>query len=164
MYVQSNTLLLADVFGNFRNICLEIYELDTEKFLSAPGLSWQATFKKIKVKLDLLTDIDMLLMVGKGIRGGICSSVYRYTKANSKYMKSYDKNKESSYLQYWDVNNLYGWAMLQKLPVKHFEWIRDFIKNNSEESDEGYFLEVDVQYIKKLHELYNDFPFFTSDD
>ena len=79
-----------------------------------------SSFRKIKVKLDLLTDIDMILMVGKVIRGGICHSIYRYAKANKKYMKDYDKNKESLDLQYWDVNTLYGWAMLQKLPVNNF--------------------------------------------
>ena len=147
-------------------MCLKIYELDPAKFLSAPGLARQAALKKTKVKLDLLTDIDMLLMVEKGIRGGICHSIYQYAKANNKYMKDYDKNKESSYLKYWDVNNLYGWAMSQKLPVNNFEWIKDtsqfnedFIKNYNEESDEGYFLEVDVQYLEKLHELHNDLPF-----
>ena len=88
-------------------------KLDPTKFLSAPELAWQAALKETKVKLDLLTDIDMLLMVEKGIRGGICHFVYRYAKANNKYMRDYDKNKESPYLQYWDVNNLYGWAMLQ---------------------------------------------------
>ena len=83
-------------------------------------------------------------------------------------MKDYDKNKESSYLQYWDVNNSYAWAMSQKLPVNHFEWIEDtfqfnedFIRNHNEESDEGYFLEVDVQYLEKLHELHNELPFLT---
>ena len=108
----------------------------------------------------------MLLMVEKDIRGGICNAIHRYAKANNKYMKDYDKNKESSYLNYWDVNNLYGWAMSQKLPVNNFEWIKDtsqfnedFIKNYNEESDEGYFLEVDVQYLEKLHELHNDLPF-----
>ena len=81
-------------------------------------------------------------------------------------MKDYDKNKESSYIQYWDVNNLFGWAMSQKLSVSNFEWIKDtskfnegFTKNYNEESDEGYFLEVDVQYLEKLHELHNDLPF-----
>ena len=125
MYVQSDTLLLADVFENFRNMCLEICKLDPAKFVSTPGLAWQAALKKTKVRLDLLIDIDMLLMVEKGIRGGICHSIYRYTKANNKYMKDYDKNKESSYLQYWDVNNFYGWAISQKLPVNNFEWIKD---------------------------------------
>ena len=90
-------------------------------------------------------------MVEKGIRRGICNSIYRYTKANNKYMKDYNKNKESTYLQYWDVNSSYGWAMSQKLPVSNFEWIKDtsqsnqnFIKKYNEESDEGYFLEYDV--------------------
>ena len=80
--------------------------LDTAKCLSAPGLAWQATLKNTEVKLELLTDIDMLLMVEKGIRGGIYHAIHRYAKANNKYMKDYDKNKESSYLKYWDVNDL----------------------------------------------------------
>ena len=87
--------MLADVFGNFRNMCLKIYELDPARFLAAPGLAWQTILKKAKVKLDLLTDIDMLLMVEKGIREGIYYSIYRYSKANNKYMKDYDKNKDS---------------------------------------------------------------------
>ena len=66
----------------------------------------------------------MLLMIQKGIRGGICHSIYQYAKANNKYMKDYDKFKESSYLKYWDVNKLSGWAMLQKLPVNNFDWIK----------------------------------------
>ena len=91
LYVQCDTFLLADVFENFRNKCIEIYELDPAHFLSAPGLAWQACLKKAKVKLELLTDIDMLLMVEKGIRGGICQTTHRYAKANNKYMKKYDK-------------------------------------------------------------------------
>ena len=109
LYAKSDTLLLAGVFENFRNMCINISELDPAK---APGVAWQAALKKTKVKLDLLTDIDILLMVEKGIRGGICHSIYRYAKANNKYMK-HDKNKDWSYLQYWDVNNSYGWAMSQ---------------------------------------------------
>ena len=77
LYVQSDTLLLADVFENFRNMCLGIYEFDPAEFLSAPGLAWQAALKKTKVKLDLLTDIDMLIMVEKGIRGvTLCHYIY----------------------------------------------------------------------------------------
>ena len=100
LYVQSDTLLLADVFENFRNMCLEICEFDLTKFLSAPRLTSKAALKQTKVKLDFLTDIDILLMVQKGIRGGICHSIYRHAKANNKYMKDCDKNKESTYLQY----------------------------------------------------------------
>ena len=157
---------LAGVFENFRNMCFEINELDPEKFLSAPGLAWQSASKKTKIKLDLLTDIDILLIVEKGIRGGICHSIYQYGKAKNKSMQDYDINKELPYIQYWDVNNLYSSAMPQKFPVNNFEWIEDtsqfnedFIKNCTKESYEGYFLEVDVQYLKKLHELNNDLPF-----
>ena len=89
-------------------MCLQIYELNSAKFLSAPGLAWQATLKRAKVKLDLLTDTDIILMVEKIITGVIYHSIYRYGKANDKYIKNYDKNKESSYLRYLDVNNLYG--------------------------------------------------------
>ena len=121
LYVQSDTLLLADVFENFRNMCIKVYELDPAYFLSGPGLAWQACLKKTEVKLELLTDVDMLLMVEKGIRGGICHAIYRYAKANNKYMKNYNKDKEESFLQYLDANNLYGWAMSQKLPVSGFK-------------------------------------------
>ena len=113
LYVQSDTLLLADVFENFQNTCLKVCELDPAHFLSLPGLAWQACLKKTNVKLELLTDYDMLLMVEEGIRGGICHSIHRHAKANNKYMENYDENKESSYIQYLDANNLCGWAMSQ---------------------------------------------------
>ena len=94
--------------------------------------------------------MKMLLMVEKRFRGGICHFIYWYAKANNKYLKDDDKNKESPYLHYWDINKLYGWAMSQKHSVNNFGWIKDkfqfngdFIKNYNEESDEGYFLEVD---------------------
>ena len=123
LYVKSDTLLLADVFENFRNMCLKEYELDPAHFVSLPGLARQACLKKTNIELELLTDYDMLLMVEKGIRGGICHSIQRYAKANNKYMKNYNNNEESSYIQYLDANNLYGWAMSKKLPVNGFKWI-----------------------------------------
>ena len=86
LYIQTDTLLL-DVFENFRNKFIEVYELDPAHFLSAPGLAWQACLKKTEIKLELLTDIDMLLVVEKEIRGGICHAIHRYPKANNKYMK-----------------------------------------------------------------------------
>ena len=84
LYVQCDKLLLADVFENFRDKCIEIHGLDPAHFLSAPGLAWQACLKKAGVKFELLTDIDMLLMVEKGIRGGICHAIHTYAKANNK--------------------------------------------------------------------------------
>ena len=96
--------MLADVFVKFRNKCIEIYELDPAHFLSSPGLAWQACLKKSEVKLKLLTKNDILFMVEKGIRGGICHAIHRYAKANNKYIKNYPKSKESSYIQYLDLN------------------------------------------------------------
>ena len=108
----------------------------------------------------------MLLMVGEGIRGGICYSIHRYAKANNKYMENYNENKESSYIQYLDANNLYGWTMSQKLPKNNFKWVEDtsrineeFIKNYNENSEKGYILEVDVKYPNKLQDLQSDLPF-----
>ena len=153
LHVQSDTLLLADVFENFRNACIKEYKLDPDNFLTAPGLAWQACLKKTDAKLELLTDFDMLLMVEEGIRGGMCHAIYKYAKVNNKYMKNYNEKEESSYIQYLDANNLYGWAMSQRLPVSGFKWIEDvsrideeFIKNYDEDSDKGYILEVDVEY------------------
>ena len=166
MYVQSDTALLADVFENFRDKCIEIYRLDPAYFLTAPGLAWWVCLKKTEVELELLTDNNMLMMFEKGIRGGMCQATYRYAKADNKYMKNYDKNKESSFLMYVDANNLYGWAMSKKLPVDGFKWIddltmftEDFIKIYDEESDIGYMLVVDVEYPKNLHVLHSDLPF-----
>ena len=106
-------------------------------------------------------------MVEKVIRVGIYHAIHRYAKADNKYMKDYNKNKESSYLNYWDVSNSCGWAISQKLPADNFEWIEktsdkeDFIKNYNEESDQGYFLEVEVQYPEILHKRHNDLPIFS---
>ena len=164
LYVQSDTLLLGDVFENFRDMCLKEYELDPAHFLSLPGLAWQACLNKTNVELELLTDYGMLLMVEEGIRGGICHSIHRYAKANNKYMKNYNNNKESSYIQYLDANNLYGWEMSKKFPVNGFKWIdnkeinEEFIKNYNENDNKGYIFEVDVKYPKRLHDLHSDLP------
>ena len=174
LYVQSDTLLLADVFNNFTDMCLKEYELDPAHFLSLPGLAWQACLKKTNIELELLTDYDMLLMVEEGIGGGICHSIHRYARANNKYIKNYNNNEESSYIQYLDVNNLYGWAMSKKLPVNRFKWTdtsetsalarkniinEEFIKNYNENDKKGYIFEVDIKYPKKLRDLHSDLPF-----
>ena len=108
----------------------------------------------------------MLLMVEKGIRSGICQATHRYPKANNKYMNNYDKKIDSSYIEYLDVNNLYGWAMSQKLPINGLEWVKnlskineDFIKKYIENSDKGCFLEVDLEYSKTLFNSHEDLPF-----
>ena len=138
-------------------MCLKECELDPARFLSTQGLAWQAYLKKTKIESELLADIDMLLMVKKGTRGGICQAIHRQAKANNKYMKNYNKDVISSYLTYLDANNLYRWAMSQKLAANGFKWVGKlsrfneiFIKNYNENSDLGYFLEVDIDYPKKI--------------
>ena len=166
LYVQLDTTLLADVFENFREKCIEIYELDPAHFLSASELSRQACLKKIEVKLELLADSDMLLMFEERSRGGMCHAVYIYVKANTKYMKDYNINMLLSFIEYLDANNLYGWAMWKKLPVDNFKWTDDltmytenFMKDYDENSDKGYILEVDIEYPENLYTLQSDLPF-----
>ena len=122
--------------------------------------------KRSKIKLELISDIDMLLMIEKVIRGGIYHSIYRRVKANNKYMKDYDEEKESSSLIYTDYNNLYGKAMSIKLPYGGFTWEEDlnkiyenFIENYDDDDSIGYFVEADIEYPKELHSLHSDLPF-----
>ena len=119
------------------------------------------------VKLELLTDTEMLLLFEKGIRGGMWNSIHNYAEANKKkYMKNYDSNKPSTYLLYVDANNLYGYAMSKKLSIDNFKWeinltkfTTDFIKNHNEDSDIGYLLLVDVRYPETLCKEHEDLPF-----
>ena len=166
LYVQSDTALLADVFENFRDKCLDIDKLDPAYYLLAPNLSWHSGLKMTGQTLELLTDENMLLLFEKGICGGICEAVTKYKKANNKYMKSYDSTKPSSYLMYVDANNLYGYAMSKKLPTSDFQWMKEisiftehYINNYDENSDTGYLLVVDVTYLKDLHENHRYLPF-----
>ena len=165
LYNDSDALLLADVFENFRDLCLKIYELDPVHYYTAPGLAWDACLKMTKIKLELLSDVDKLLMFEKGIRGGISIISKRYGEANNKYMESFDKNKTSKFLMYLDANNLYGDAMSRKLPTHGFKWL------TSKEMEELYnnqvvqvwektpcVLEVDLEYPENLHDLHNDYP------
>ena len=157
-------LLLSNVFEAFRNNCLEYYKLDLAHFYTAPGLAWQACLKKTGVKLELLTDPDMLLMFEKGIRGGITQAVHRYMKANNKYMsEKFNPELNSSFLQYLDANNPYGWSMSQKLPTGGFKWVHDVTPDEIgrlvKYNNKGYLLEVDAKYPKELHDLHNDLLF-----
>ena len=154
------------MFENFRDTTINIDKLDAAYYLSAPGLSWQSCLKKTGVTLELLTDKDMLLLFEKGIRGGMCNAVCKYVKANNKYMKNYDKTKKSIFLMYVDANNLYGWAMSEKLRIDKFTWetdlsifTSDFIKNYDSHSDVGYIFYLDIIYHEELYELHKDLPF-----
>ena len=163
LYLRTDVILLANVFEAFRDTCLEHYSLDPVHFYTSPGLAWEACLRKTRVRLELLTDPNMLLMFESGIRGGITQTVHHYASVNNPYMREkFNPSEESSYLQYQDANNLYGWAMSQPLPTGRFRWVD--VKPNetrklAKREDKGYLLEVDVSYLRDLHDFHNDFPF-----
>ena len=165
LYNITDVLLLADVFENFRDICLKNYGLDPVYYYTAPGLAWDAMLKMTKINLELLSDVDKLLMIEKGIRGGISIISNRYGKANNKYMKDFNKKELSKYLMYLDANNLYGAAMSEKLPVHSFKWmtnkeIENLFNNQIVQvwNKNPCILEVDLIYPEELHDLHNDYP------
>ena len=167
LYNETDVLLLADVFENFRNLCLKIYGLDPVYYYTAPGLAWDACLKMTNINLELLSDPNMLLMFEKGIRGGISIISNRYGEANNKYMGNrFNKNELSKYLMYLDANNLYGSAMSEKLPIHSFKWLSSgemekLFNNRVVQIWEKTpcILEVDLEYPENLHDLHNDYPF-----
>ena len=170
LYLKSDVLLLADVFEKFRLTCIKNYKLDPAHYYTSPGLAWDACLKITGQNLELLSDYDMLMMFERGIRGGITHISKRYSEANNKYMKSYNPEKKSKFIQYLDANNLYGWAMSQNLPTHGFKWMKDLKlekvyeildKINFSMADnlkKGYIFEVDLEYPKNLWEKHNDYP------
>ena len=170
LYLKSDVLLLADVFENFRKTCLHHYKLDPAHYYTSPGLAWDACLKETGQHLQLLSDYDMLMMFEKGIRGGITHISKRYAEANNKYMKNYNPNKESTFIQYLDANNLYGWAMSQHLPTHGFKWMKNLTLEKLYEIldkvshsmanpyKKGYIFEVDLEYPEHLWKTHNDYP------
>ena len=162
LYLKTDVLLLADVMESFRKLCEKHYELDPAHYFTTPGLAWDAMLKMTNVKLELLDDVDQLLMVEKGIRGGNSNVFKRFATANNKFMKNFDEKQTSRFLVYLDANNLYGWAMSQPLPVGKFAWMSEEElknwKNFVETEGRGCILEVDLIYPEELHDSHNDFP------
>ena len=110
-YFLKNVLLLADVFEKFIATCLKFYGIDPCHYFSSPELSWEAMLKMTGVKLEKVSDIDKYLFIEKGLRGGIPYIAKWYAKANNKYMNDYDPKKQSAFISYLDMNNLYSWTM-----------------------------------------------------
>ena len=160
VYLSSDVLLLADVFENFRKTAMATYGLDPTHYLTLPGYSWDALLKSTGVSLELITDPDMYLFIEKGLRGGISMVSHRHAIANNRYMQNYDPEQPTSFLQYLDANNLYGWAMSQPMPTGNFHWVNytDQILETPADADHGFILEVDLDYPTSLHRQHNDYP------
>lgn len=176
VYLRLDVHLLADVFEAHRQQCLDDYGLDPTNgmFLSLPNFSWFAMLKSTGVQLEQITDPDMYQMIEKGKRGGQAIIAKRYARANNPYLPDgMDASKPESYITYLDANNLYGWAMSRKLPIRNFAWV------NAErlatiavevspgvyeldpswiDGDTGLILEVDLEYPEDLHDAHNDYP------
>lgn len=164
IYLAVDVCLLAAVFEEFREMSLKEFGLDPSHFFSSPGLTWAAALKYTGVTLELLTDIDMILLVEKGIRGGISTAIKHHAKANNPSVQGYDPSKPTSYIAYLDVNNLYGYALKQPMPYKNFKWVEEdklqevLTRVRAGSSDKGYIFEVDLCYPAYLHDAHNDYP------
>lgn len=146
-------------------MCLKNYKLDAAHYFSSPGLAWDAMLKMTRVKLELMTDREMHDIVDKGTRGGISVISHKYAKANNHYMpETFDRSQPSSYIMYYDMNNLYGTAMCEPLPQKHFDFLPedqvdafDF-ESVPDDGPTGYLLEVDLEYPEHLHDSHSQYP------
>ena len=165
LYLETDVLLLADVYENFRKQCLTDYELDPAHYYTLPNFAWDAMLLKTGIELELLHDEELYNMVEKGLRGGMVQCAYKKAIANNKYMgEDYDKSKPSSYISYLDANNLYGLAMCKKLPYKNIKFVKDNFTEedikyyNSDYSSKGYILDVGLEYPKECHDKHIDYP------
>ena len=160
IYLETDVLLLADVFENFRRTALSNYNLDPAHYCTLPGYSWDCLLKLTNIELEQITEPDMYLFIEKGLRGGISMVSHRHAIANNPQMQNYNPEQPTSYLMYLDSNNLYGWAMSQPMPTGGFQWINytDQILETPADADHGFILEVDLDYPTSLHREHNDFP------
>ena len=162
LYLKTDVLLLTDVFENFRDMCLSYYGLDPVYYYTLPNFAFDAMFKLTGIEIDLVYNQEMYEMIEAGLRGGMTQTTCKKVEANNKYMGSdYDSSKESSYINYFDANNLYGLSMIQKLPYRSLKWGDKITEDdiiNDDNGRTGYILEVDLEYPKELHDLHNDYP------
>ncbi|KAJ8974519.1 hypothetical protein NQ317_000322 [Molorchus minor] len=160
LYMKTDIMLLTSVFETFRETCHKTYKIDPGRHFTLPGYTWDCMLKYTGCKLETLQDVDMLMFIERGIRGGISQCCNRFSQANNKYLDDYDSNKPSTYLMYFDVNNLYGWAMSQPLPSEGFQWSDTNIDVTTvpDDGEIGYILEVDLEYPETLHDLHKDLP------
>lgn len=163
LHLKINVLHLADVFETFRKTVHNQYRLDPAHYITAANLSWDAMLKYTKAKIELLTDMEQMLFVERGMRDDVSQCSHRHANANHKYMgDDYDDSKPDNYLIQLDVNHLHESAMMECLPMSGFEWMTTDIKFNissiPDDNPEGYFLEVDLECHASIHDNHADYP------
>ena len=163
LYLKSDVFLTTDIGEKFRDDSQALYGLEPVHYYSLPGLSWDAALKHSEVELELITDIDMYLMIEKGIRGGISMISHRYAKANDPRMgDEYDASKPTSTLLYLDANSLYPTAMCEPLPIDQFSMVDNLdafdVTQVADDAEYGYVLEIDANIPDRLHGKFNDYP------
>ncbi|RZF45535.1 hypothetical protein LSTR_LSTR005737 [Laodelphax striatellus] len=167
LYLKLDVLILSDIFQTFRKSCMKTYGLDCCHYITIASYTFDAMLFYTKVELELISDYGMFIFIEQGLRGGITTSVHRHSIANNQYIpETFDPEKERTFLNLIDANNLYGWALSKPLPLSDFVWMSqediaslDIMKIPNE-SSEGYIFEVDIDYPKKLHDKHSDLPFF----
>jgi hypothetical protein len=168
LYMETDVVLLADCFENFREFSLKNYKLDPAHFTTAPGLSWTAALKYTSVQLEIPLDPDMHMFFDRGLTGGISIVADHYAKANNPEVEGYDSQQPTTYIKLVDCNNQYGDAMRQFLPTHGFEWLvlhtespefwTEFVMKQYDEQEDGYIFEVDLEYPEELHDAHDNFP------
>ena len=164
LYLKYDTLLLCDVFENFRNLCMNSFNLDPSHYYSLPGFSWDACLRFTEIELELITDIDQYLFFEGGIRGGISVVSNRFSEANNKYLSDFDSDKPSKFILALDVNSLYGLSMCSPLPIGNFKWLNDEeistlnIQDITDDSMIEFIFEVDLLYPHYIHDFTSDYP------
>ncbi|XP_050427704.1 uncharacterized protein LOC126837795 [Adelges cooleyi] len=166
IYMKVDIMALTDVFEQFRNLCMDTYNLDAVFYFTSPGLSFDAMLKHSMVHLDLLNDYEMVLLIENGIRGGLIQACTRWAKANNPKTPGYNPDKPNTWLVYQDATNLYGYAMSRYMPSGSFQWYTGSgeealkgLDSMTEQSETGMIFEVDIAYPSTLHDEHNEYPF-----
>src|SRR5690606_17910047 len=155
IYLKTDVLLLADIMIGLRKVLYSQYQLDLFRFISLPQFSWNAALKFTHAKIDLFTDPDMYLFIENSVRGGLCQQVVKHVRANNPSCSDYNPSEPKSHILYIDTNNLYGFAMSQKLPMRNFRWVTvdsDTLINHPVDDPEGFIVEVDLECPPEIHD------------
>jgi len=163
LYCLTDSLLLHDVFQSFRDLCMDHYTLDPAHYMSLPAIGYDAMLKMTGVEIEKITDQEMYNFVYENLRGGITTINHRLAKANNPYLLDFDDTKPTTYIQFLDINNLYGHGLQGPLPINGFRWltpkeIKVFDLKQDPDAKSFHILEVDLEYPSNVHDAHSCYP------